>query len=84
MDEFRTTRQLRRDALAQDALLFCLAFTAGALVYVTARGIHALITDSTSDFWSIGVPSGACCSFVISDSSVVALACNAVSSSLVF
>jgi hypothetical protein len=55
MDEFRTTRQLRRDALAQDALLFCLAFTAGALVYVTARGIHALVTDSTSDFWSIGL-----------------------------
>ncbi len=33
MDEFRTTKQLRRDALVQDALLFCLAFTIGALVY---------------------------------------------------
>ncbi len=55
MDEFRTTRQLRRDALGQDALLFCLAFTVGALAYVAGRALHALLTDSTSDFWSIGL-----------------------------
>lgn len=55
MEEFRTTRQLRRDALAQDALLFCLAFTAGAILYVGGRGVHAVATDSTNDFWSIGL-----------------------------
>ncbi len=55
MDEFRTTRQLRRDALVQDALLFCLAFTAGALLYVAGRGMHALISESTSDFWSVSL-----------------------------
>lgn len=55
MDEFRTTRQLRRDALLQDALLFCLAFTAGTVLYVAGRGVHALVTDSTSDFWTISL-----------------------------
>ncbi len=55
MDEFRTTRQLRRDALVQDGLLFCLAFSAGALMYVAGRGVHALVADATSDFWSIGL-----------------------------
>ena len=55
MDEFRTTKQLRRDALVQDALLFCLAFTIGALLYFAGRGVHALVADSTSDFWSISL-----------------------------
>lgn len=55
MDEFRTTRQLRRDALLQDALLFCLAFTAGAAVYFAGRGIHALVADTNGDFWSISL-----------------------------
>lgn len=55
MDEFRTTRQLRRDALAQDALLFCLAFTAGAALYVAGRAILALGADGTDDFWSISL-----------------------------
>ncbi len=55
MDEFRTTRQLRRDALLQDALLFCLAFSAGAAMYVAGRGVHALLADSTGDFWSISL-----------------------------
>jgi len=55
MDEFRTTRQLRRDALVQDALLFCLAFTVGALLYVAGRGTHALLADTTRDFWSISL-----------------------------
>lgn len=55
MDEFRTTKQLRRDALVQDALLFCLAFTAGALLYVAGRGIHALVADANSDFWTVSL-----------------------------
>ncbi len=55
MDEFRTTRQLRRDALMQDALLFCLAFTVGALLYVSGRAVHALASETTSDFWSISL-----------------------------
>ena len=55
MDEFRTTRQLRRDALVQDALLFCLAFTIGALSYFAGRGLHALMAETTSDFWSISL-----------------------------
>jgi len=55
MDEVRTTRQLRRDALVQDALLFCFAFTVGALLYVAGRGTYALLADTTSDFWSISL-----------------------------
>ncbi|GAA3534334.1 hypothetical protein GCM10022234_34000 [Aeromicrobium panaciterrae] len=55
MGEFRTTRQLRRDALLQDALLFCLAFTAGAVLYVAGRGIHVLTSTTTGDFWSISL-----------------------------
>ncbi len=55
MGEFRTTRQLRRDALVQDALLFCLAFTIGALSYFAGRGLHALLAETTSDFWSISL-----------------------------
>lgn len=55
MDEFRTTKQLRRDALVQDALIFCLAFTIGALLYFAGRGVHSLVADSTSDFWSISL-----------------------------
>ena len=49
MDEFRTTRQLRRDALVQDALLFCLAFTIGALSYFAGRGLHAAGAGVRSD-----------------------------------
>lgn len=55
MDEFRTTKQLRRDALVQDALLFCLAFTGGALLYVAGRAVHALLADTSGDFWSISL-----------------------------
>jgi hypothetical protein len=54
MSEFRTVRELRRDALAQDALLFCLAFSVGAAVYAVVRAI----VDGLADYWSIGLSDG--------------------------
>lgn len=56
MTESRTIPQLRRAALGQDALLFCGAFTAGAVVYFLARAVYAGFIDGDgSDFWSIGL-----------------------------
>ncbi|MFL6089280.1 MAG: hypothetical protein ACJ71Z_03975 [Aeromicrobium sp.] len=54
--EFRTITQLRRDALEQDLLLFCLAFSGGALFYAVVRAV----TEGASggDFWSIGLSKG--------------------------
>lgn len=54
--EFRTITQLRRDALEQDLLLFCLAFSGGALVYAVIRAV----TEGASggDYWSIGLSEG--------------------------
>lgn len=42
---------LRRSALAQDALLFCVAFTAGALFYVLVR----LMSGDEVHVWGIGL-----------------------------
>ncbi|MEJ7633498.1 RDD family protein [Aeromicrobium sp.] len=56
MTEFRTVRQLRRDALGQDALLFCAAFTGGALAYFLARTVlQALGGGPDGDFWSVSL-----------------------------
>ena len=52
--EFRTITQLRRDALQQDLLLFCLAFSVGALLYAMVRAVWF----SDGDFWSIGLSQG--------------------------
>lgn len=52
MGEFRTVRQLRRDALGQDALLFCGAFSVGALVYVVARAVYEQVAGVQGDFWT--------------------------------
>ncbi len=54
MPEFRTVRELRRDALGQDALLFCLAFTVGATVYAVASAV----ADGVTDIWTIGLSDG--------------------------
>jgi hypothetical protein len=54
MSEFRTVRELRRNALGQDALLFCLAFTIGAAGYA----IVTAIADGFTDFWTIGISKG--------------------------
>ena len=54
MPEFRTVRELRRDALVQDTLLFCLAFTIGAAVYAVVRAI----IDGLADYWTIGLSDG--------------------------
>jgi len=51
----RTVEQLRRLALLQDTLLFCCAFTAGAVVYGVVRGLAALIGDASGDFWDISL-----------------------------
>jgi uncharacterized RDD family membrane protein YckC len=54
MSEFRTVRELRREALGQDALLFCLAFSIGAAVYAVVRAI----VDGLADYWTIGLSDG--------------------------
>jgi hypothetical protein len=54
MSDYRTVQELRRDALGQDALLFCLAFTVGAVAYALVRAI----ADGLSDYWSIGLSDG--------------------------
>jgi hypothetical protein len=54
--EVSTIKGLRRDALGQDALLFCGAFSAGAAVYIVARALHAIFAGGTNDeFWSISL-----------------------------
>ena len=54
--EFRTIKQLRLDALGQDFLLFCLAFTGGALIYAAIRAVtEGLSGDS---YWTIGLSTG--------------------------
>jgi len=53
--EARTLGQLRRAALVQDALLFCCAFSGGAVLYGLIRGLVALAGERTDDFWTIGL-----------------------------
>ncbi|MBC7560099.1 MAG: RDD family protein, partial [Dermatophilaceae bacterium] len=50
-------RRLRREALGQDVLLFCGAFTVGALLYAAVRAVHAASTGAPGgdDFWSISL-----------------------------
>ncbi|MGI9085267.1 MAG: hypothetical protein ACR2FE_08225 [Aeromicrobium sp.] len=54
MPEFRTVRELRRDALGQDTLLFCLAFSIGAATYAAVRAV----ADGLADYWTIGLSDG--------------------------
>lgn len=50
------TSQERRAALLQDTLLFCGAFTAGAMVFTIARAlVHA---DGNRNYWEIGLSDG--------------------------
>ncbi|MFT4298286.1 MAG: RDD family protein [Aeromicrobium sp.] len=49
-----TVRQRRRDAALHDALLFCTAFSAGALAY--ALGV--LVLDDAETFWSVSLSDG--------------------------
>lgn len=46
-----TVRQRRRDAMLHDALLFCTAFTAGAVLYVIGR----VLIDDSETFWAVGL-----------------------------
>lgn len=55
VDVPRTVAQRRRAALFEDALLFCCAFTAGAVVYGLVRGVVSLLGDRSDDFWTIGL-----------------------------
>ena len=55
MTEFRTIKQLRREALGHDALLFSAAFSAGALLYFLGRAIHEVVAGGDNDFWSISL-----------------------------
>lgn len=54
MPELRTVRELRREALLQDALLFCLAFSIGAAGYAVVRAA----VEGLDDYWSIGLSDG--------------------------
>lgn len=54
---FRTIIQLRRDALVQDLMLFCLAFSGGALVYTVVRAVLES-ADTTGEFLGIGLSEG--------------------------
>lgn len=47
----RTVGDLRRSALAQDALLFCVAFTGGALLVLV---VSLLVGSTTDDAWTVG------------------------------
>ena len=50
----RTVKQLRREALGQDALLFSAAFSTGALIYFVVEIVQLAVDDgSTRDFWSV-------------------------------
>lgn len=56
MAEDRTIRQLRREALGQDALLFSATFSLGALAYVVGRLVHRAVSDDAMrDVWSISL-----------------------------
>src|SRR5215218_9225611 len=55
MAEYRTIRQLRREALGHDALLFSAAFSVGALVYFLGRALREAISDGNADFWTISL-----------------------------
>lgn len=56
MAEYRTIKQLRREALWHDALLFSAAFTAGALVYFIGRAIREAVAEGgNNDFWTISL-----------------------------
>lgn len=50
-DPVRSVPDLRRSAFAQDLLLFCVAFTAGALGFLT---LHLLLTESGT-LWTAGL-----------------------------
>jgi hypothetical protein len=54
--KFRTIIQLRRDAIEQDLLLFCLAFSGGAFLYALVRAVTDGATGA--DFWTIGLSDG--------------------------
>ena len=56
MADYRTIRQLRREALGHDALLFSAAFSAGALLYFLGRAVREALSDGgSSDFWTISL-----------------------------
>jgi hypothetical protein len=55
----RTVRQLRREALGRDALLFSAAFSLGALVYVVVETLRLAIGDGPGgDFWTVSMSDG--------------------------
>jgi uncharacterized RDD family membrane protein YckC len=54
-EEVRTVAQRRRDALGQDALLFCAAFTAGAAAYALVRIVLQAVGRGSGDLWTIGL-----------------------------
>lgn len=51
-----TVRQLRREALGQDALLFSAAFSVGALLYFAAETVQlAFGSGGGGDFWTVSL-----------------------------
>jgi hypothetical protein len=55
----RTVRQLRREALGRDALLFSAAFSLGALIYFVVESLRLAVGDgSGGDFWTVSMSDG--------------------------
>ncbi|MET0447826.1 MAG: hypothetical protein ABW004_05450, partial [Aeromicrobium sp.] len=51
-----SVRQLRREAMGQDALLFSAAFSVGALLWFVTESVRLGIDDQSSgDFWSVSM-----------------------------
>ncbi len=61
MTETPAASEQRRAALLQDALLFCGAFTTGAVIFTIIHAIVEAIRDTTEsgqDYWEIGLSDG--------------------------
>ena len=55
----RTVRQLRREAMGRDALLFSAAFSLGGLIYFVVESLRLAIDDSPGgDFWTVSMSDG--------------------------
>lgn len=56
MSDLRTVRQLRREALGQDALLFSAAFSVGAFIYFLVEMVQRSLDDQPGHpFWSVSL-----------------------------
>lgn len=57
MPQLESIRSMRRAALLQDTLLFCGAFTSGAIVFTIVHGLVDMFGDG-KNYWEIGLSDG--------------------------